>query len=54
MVKVYKYHAAYIDREFRKHEIEIESTAIYTERRRWFTNECARNNWEFIYFRRVD
>lgn len=54
MSKFYTYYAAYIDENFVRREIEIESTANYTTRRREFTNECARNGWEFIYFRRAN
>ena len=53
MSKIYTYRAAYIDEDFVRHEIEIESTAKHAERKRSFQFECARNRWEFVYFERV-
>ena len=53
MSKIYTYHAAYIDENFVRREIEIESTAKLAERKRSFQFECTRNGWEFVYFERV-
>ena len=48
------YHYAYIDENGTERHMELQTNNSYAAARREFTNECARNGWEFIYFRRAN
>ena len=48
-----KFHFAYIDENGIEQHKEQITGARFTEARVSFTNDCKRNSWQFLYFRRA-